>query len=366
VFVVRYVPVGVFGVLALLLSGCGSAATSQVSASIGAKSIPFIKPPAYIPGPLDGLSTPRKLALRRPLAVILENYYPDSRPQAGLAAASTVIETLAEGGVTRFMALYLEKDATKVGPVRSTRVYFNHWATAFHSILAHVGGNDDAQAELWHLPKVFNIDENRWEKSLFNTGTPLYWRSNDRVAPHNMYTSTYKLRQYAARNGQNWAYDGASFPHKTPKPLKQRGRSTVINIAFANPLDPVPVPAYSVRYVFQRRADTYERFMGGAPHIDQNTGKPLQPANVVVMQTGQAAPDPAAGITPESITIPTIGSGTARYFRDGTLSRGTWHQANNNAPLRFLDRGGRPIQFNPGQTWIEVVPSTSQVSWSVR
>ena len=39
-------------------------------------------------------------------------------------SASTVFETLAEGGVTRFMAVYLEHDARKVGPVRSTRMYF--------------------------------------------------------------------------------------------------------------------------------------------------------------------------------------------------------------------------------------------------
>jgi hypothetical protein len=119
-----------------------------------------------------------------------------------------VVETLAEEGVTRFLAIYLEKDATKVGPVRSTRMYFDRWAAGFHSILAHVGGNDDAQALLWHLPSVFNVDENRWEVNLNDTGTPLFWRSHDRAAPHNMYTSTYKLRAYAGRNHQNWAYNG--------------------------------------------------------------------------------------------------------------------------------------------------------------
>ncbi len=367
VFVTRSVPLWLVLVGVLLLSGCGSnATTAPVSASLGAKALPAIKPPAFIPGPLDGQSTPRALALRRPLGVILENYAPDSRPQAGLSAASTVIETLAEGGVTRFLAFYLERDATKVGPVRSTRVYFDHWAAAFHSILAHVGGNDDAQAELWHLPDIFNIDENRWEVNLQSTGTPLYWRSHDRLPPHNLYTSTYKLRQYANRLGQNWVYNGAYLLHKQPKPLAQRGRGTTIQIAFVNPLAPGPEPQYAVRYVFDRRTDLYQRWMGGVPHIDQNTGKIIQPANVIVMQTGPAAADPNAGITPESITIPTIGVGTAWYFRDGTLSRGTWRQHDENAPLRFFDRGGKVESFNPGQTWIEVVPPTSQVTWTVR
>src|SRR5919202_6718039 len=119
----------------LLAAVCSSQSSSQVSASLGAKSLPAINPPPYVPGPFNGLSTRRAQAIRRPLAVILENYAPDSRPQSGLSQASTVIETLAEGGVTRFFAIYLEKDATKVGPVRSTRMYFDHWAAAFHSIL---------------------------------------------------------------------------------------------------------------------------------------------------------------------------------------------------------------------------------------
>lgn len=364
---IRPVPVALIGLCGILLSACGgTAATTPVSASIGARTLPDIKPPAFIPGPFDGQSTPRNLALRRPLAVILENYSPDSRPQAGLAAASIVVETLAEGGVTRFMAIYGEHDATKVGPVRSTRVYFDHWAAGLHAILAHVGGNDDAQRQLWLLPKVFNIDENRWEISLFNTGTPLFWRSADRVAPHNMYTSTFKLRQYAAGKQQNWAYNNAYLLHKQPAALKARGHATVLSIAFANPLAPTPVSDYGVKYVYNRAANTYLRYMGGTPHVDANTHQPLRPANVIVMQTGPATADPYAGITPESILIPTIGSGTAWYFRDGGLTRGTWHQQNPNAPLTFLDRRGRVVAFNPGQTWIEVVPSNTRATWTVR
>jgi hypothetical protein len=365
--VTRAVSLLLVGFCGVVLTACGGAsASTPVSASIGAKSLPAIKPPAFIPGPFDGQSTPRNLALRRPLAVILENYAPDSRPQAGLAAASTVIETLAEAGVTRFLAVYLEHDATKVGPVRSTRIYFDHWAAGLHAILVHVGGNDDAQRQLWLLPKIFNIDENRWEISLFNTGTPLFWRSRDRAAPHNMYTSTYQLRQYAVSKRENWAYTGAYLLHKQAKPLTARGHSTVLSIAWANPLAPIPDSNYGVKYVYNRASNTYLRYMGGARHIDANTRQQLRPSNVILMQTGAAAPDPYAGITPESILIPTVGTGTAWYFRDGTISRGTWQQRNQYAPIKFFDRGGKEEAFNPGQTWIEAVPPSSHVTWTVR
>ena len=363
----RIFAISMVSLAGLAVSACGSSPSNvQVSAAIGAKALPLIKPPAFIPGPLDGQSPPRRLALRRPLAVILENYSPDSRPQAGLSAASTVIETLAEGGVTRFMAIYLEHDATKVGPVRSTRVYFNQWAAGLHAILAHVGGNDDAMSELWKLPKVFNIDENRWENKYYQpVGVSFFWRSQDRAIPHNMYASTYKLRQYAAAHNQDWAYNGAYLLHKTAKPLRLRGHSTVLSIAFANPLAPTPIADYGVKYVYDRGSNTYLRYMGGVPHIDANTRQALRPSNVVVMQTGAATADPYAGLTVESILIPTLGAGTAWYFRDGTLTRGRWQQRNQNAPLQFFDRGGRQVAFNPGQTWIEVVPPSSRITWTV-
>lgn len=353
--------------ISVLLAGCGTAASKSVSTSLGAKSLGAINPPAYIPGPLDGESTPRALALRRPLAIIVENYAPDARPQTGLSAASTVFETLAEGGVTRFMAIYLEHDAPKVGPVRSTRIYFDHWAASLHSILVHVGGNDDAQALLWHLPKVFNIDENRWEVNLYDTGTPLFWRSTDRVPPHNMYVNTKTLRQYAVKNHQDWVYNQVYLLHKQPAPLTQRGRNgSTINITFEDPLYPRVDPAYAVRYVYDRTSNTYMRFMGGSPHVGVATGKQLAPANVIIMRTGAAQADPAAGPTAESITIPNVGSGQAEFFRDGKELSGSWKLPNQNAPLRFYDSRGKEVAFNPGQTWIEVAPPSSPVQWSAQ
>jgi hypothetical protein len=245
-------------------------------------------------------------------------------------------------------------------------VYYNNFAAGFHSILAHVGGNDDAVAALWHLPDVFNVDENRWEISLYDTGTPLFWRSTDRVAPHNMYTSTYKLRAYASQHKQNWAYTRAYLPHKPDAPLKQRGHAGFLTINFVDPLNPAPQPDYDVKYVFNRTSNTYTRYMGGVPHVDANTNRVLMPSNVIVMKTANAVSDPNAGITPDSILIPTIGSGQAWYFRDGRVQYGHWQQKNQDAPLRFYDGRWHLVAFNPGQTWIEVAPATTGVSWTFR
>ena len=59
--------------------------------------------------------------------------------------------------------------------------------------------------------------------------------------------------------------------------------------------------------------------------------------------------------------------GVAWYFMDGHIKKGVWQKGQDpNSPLRLLDRRGRAQAFNPGQSWIEVLPSSSPASWSVR
>jgi len=80
---------------------------------------------------------------RRPLAVMIENHQ-ESRPQSGLSDADVIYEAVAEGGITRFMALFYCNAAAYepiVGPVRSARTYFLDWASEYNfPLYAHVGG----------------------------------------------------------------------------------------------------------------------------------------------------------------------------------------------------------------------------------
>ena len=376
----RYRPFFKLWIVALLAGGCTRAAAGPapflapqsvpvtVSASLGAKLLPAVRPPSYLPGPLNGERVSRTAALRRPIAVIVDNYSPDARPQSGLSEASMIIETLVEGGITRLMALYLEQDPTRVGPVRSSRVYFDRWAAAFHSTLLHVGGNDDAQDLLWHLPPVFNIDEGPLPTGDTASADDPYWLRQDRDPPYSVYVDVARARTLVERRHQNWAYANASIRHKQPAAPSGRGRSGSLSISFVDPLyfQFPPLPDYAVRYDFDPASDTYLRVVGGARHVDAVTKKPLRAANIIVMRTGPGVADPQAGLTLYSISIPTIGAGPAWFFRDGAVLRGTWQQKDQFAPLRFFDRHGREVAFNPGQTWVEVLPEYSQATWSFR
>ena len=82
---------------------------------------------ALYPAVLDGVMTDQESANRHPLGIIIENH-PDARPQSGLDKASIVYEAIAEGGITRFLAIYGTYQAEKIGPVRSARTYYIDWA----------------------------------------------------------------------------------------------------------------------------------------------------------------------------------------------------------------------------------------------
>ena len=73
------------------------------------------KPEKLLPSLNGSLVADEALASQRPIAVVVENH-PDARPQSGLSKADLVYETLAEGGITRFLAIFQTQKAENIGP----------------------------------------------------------------------------------------------------------------------------------------------------------------------------------------------------------------------------------------------------------
>ncbi|HEX6508885.1 MAG TPA: DUF3048 domain-containing protein [Chloroflexota bacterium] len=298
-------------------------------------------------GPLTGQPVSRSVADRRAIAVIFDNFSPDARPQSGLDQASLVFETLAEGGITRFMGVYQEHDAPKTGPVRSTRLYFNSWAAGLDVIFGHDGGNVDALQQLPSLTTVYNIDADR-------VVGPFY-RTSDRAAPHNEYTSTSALRSYAESHGGATTGAPDAIPHKSDAPSGQRPAQFTINIQFS-------YSDYNVTWQYSPVTNDFARFMGGAPHLEASTGQQLRAKNVIVMRTVETpAYDP---YTPGAIHLATTGTGAATVYEDGKAIQGHWSKPSIDSPLQWLDNANNPIPLNKGPTWIEVVPQGNSVTGS--
>jgi len=297
--------------------------------------------PALYASLLDGTMVNSEDANRHPLGVMVENHV-DARPQSGLSQTSIVYEAIAEGGITRFLAVFGPKGAETVGPVRSARTYYVDWIRELNGYYAHVGGNYDA-LQLIKSVGILDLDQ--------FSNPSAYWRDRSRkvASEHTMYTDTSKLYGVASDKKYTTANTFVPYTFKTePEADKIVPTYQTISVNFGN-------ANYNVVYNYNQSSNSYLRSLAGKPHIDALNNHQLAAKNIVI-QAVNWRPTVTA-INEHGYIIDTVGSGTATVFQDGNKIEATWKKDNENSRTRFYDKKtGAEIQFNPGQTWIEIIP----------
>jgi hypothetical protein len=279
----------------------------------------------------------------RVVSVKIENA-PAARPQTGLDRADVVYETLAEGGITRFNALFQSRTPPTVGPVRSARPPDFSIVPQYHALFAHCGGDTAVRTALKNRTLFADMDQ------FYNPGP--YHRVASRAAPHNLYLDIAKLRTSAIKNR---GYDATE---------------TITGLVFARSsvsssptVSSVVVPFSSsntVTWKLDAVTDLYGRSIGGVPQTDAVSKKQLTARNVVVLWA-QTAHYAAAGKTSQVLDIQLTGGGHASIFRDGQRFDGTW-RATQTAPPVLRDAAGRIIALAPGNTWFQVVGTAQQIT----
>lgn len=296
---------------------------------------------------INGVPVSEDIAKKRPLAVVVENHT-DARPQSGLTLADIVYETLAEGGITRFLALYQNHEPKEIGPVRSARPYFAFLANQWGAGFAHVGGSDTALKEIsaGKYPKLLDINQ-------FFYGD-YFIRSKDRVAPHNTYTTVQKLRDVLTKkDAEDWTPVklGAEF-HTIPTEQLQ----TTITKITAKFFD----ASYTAIFTFDPTTGLYNRNTGSKQALDKNNNSQITMRNVLVQFVDDYTIQ-LEGTT--GVDLKLDRSGSAVLFTGGTKVNGKWDFADGNA--RYVTNEGQPMKFQPGQTWIILMPKSlsSNVKW---
>ncbi len=300
-----------------------------------------VAPPIVYYSPLTGEKVDSEAATKQAATAIMIENSPDARPQSGLKPAGVVFEAIAEGGITRFLALYQQQKPQLIGPVRSLRPYYISWLKPFQPSVAHVGGSLNALNEIRN-GSYRDIDQ------FFNSQT--YWRATDRYAPHNVYTSFAKLDTLNVAKGYTESAV-TGFARKDPSPSKTPN-ATNIDVAISGPL-------YNSHYNYDPATNTYLRSQGGEAHLDREAGR-IAPQVVIVLRVAMTL-QMEDGYR-EQIT--TTGSGEATIFQDGVVTAATWRKADAATQLSFTDTEGKPIPLNRGQTWITAVPTNrGGVTW---
>ncbi|MCA9326215.1 DUF3048 domain-containing protein [Candidatus Saccharibacteria bacterium] len=351
--------IAVIGVLLIAVAGVTS--YIMLKPDKPAKQVAVTKPvkkeapkPTTVASSLTGLQVAKEINERPVVGVMIENSL-EARPQSGLSQAGVVFEAVAEGGITRFLALFQDEQPGSIGPIRSSRPYYVQWALGFQAIYAHVGGSPDA-LNLIKTTGTQDLDQ------YYNGGS--FQRVNTKAAPHNVYANVATLAGAGTAKGYKSAYSGFVRVPTAPKAKAVASPQTATDTAKpATGIDfNMSGYAFNPRYDYDSASKTYKRSLAGAAHLDANTNQQLAPrvvvAIVVPMTPGSLD---AQGVAYSNYNP--IGTGTAYVFQNGTVTVGNWTKASNDAQLVFTAADGKPLPLEAGQTWISAVTSPGNVSY---
>ncbi|HEY7979928.1 MAG TPA: DUF3048 domain-containing protein [Candidatus Eremiobacteraceae bacterium] len=303
------------------------------------KPSPTSTPKALAMDPLNGVLVDPQTLRHRIAAVMIDNYPIDARPQSGLHDAEIVYEVEAEGGITRYLALFLAPTPAKIGPVRSARTYFVELTRPYNALFAHAGENDD----VWEPLKLLRADGFADMEQI--VGTPeAFWRESSRDMPHNLYTSVAKLRAAAPNHGwPDAAYARSEFAFD----YLSQPKIDAATVTFWN--------HYAVDY--RRSGSAFERSITGDVQHDLDDPRPYQVSDIVAIWIPAQVLDELGDL---AMTV--YGEYPAFVVRPDRTQPARWIATGPDTPPQLIDDSGDPVPLARGQIYIEVLPQGGSVT----
>ena len=153
-------------------------------------------------------------------------------------------EMLVEGGITRFAAVLHQTDLDWIGPVRSGR------PTDVGVVKALDAPFQISGAQGW----VQDIFTSHNLRMVYDNGVTT-WREPHRNAPHNLYSSSLLIREYADDRG--WGNENPGNAFTFGEPTESSTKATEIHFDWSS--------SYGV--VWDWDGEKYLRYNGEAPHL---------------------------------------------------------------------------------------------------
>lgn len=331
---------------ALLLAACAPTSTASPSATPrvtrSAEPTPSPTPtPTPIPtrvvqtAPLRGTVVQDAAALGPALSAKIDNH-PDARPQWGLERTDIVFEELVEGGITRYVAVWHSDVPAQIGPIRSIRPMDPDIIAPFGGIVAYSGG----QGRFVRMMKATDVH------NAIHGGADdhFMYRTTKHTAPHNVIVEARKLRaRYATL-----------APPAVQFLFAPRGHAPIFGEDAAG-MD-VRFARDSARsWRWDAGSAAYLRSQDGRADVDAS-GKRLRATNVVVLRV---AIDWSYGIVPRTVMV---GGSDAWISTGGRVIHGRWSKQSQTSPITLTNSAGGEIRLAPGNTWVELVPTSGSIS----
>lgn len=261
----------------------------------------------------------------------------DARPQYGIGEADIVYEMPVEGGITRFMAIFIEKKLKKIGPIRSAREYFVKLAYPYKGLYVHCGGSPYAYIAIKKLG-IYDLDELKYRG--------YFKRDNNKKSPHNLFTSTILLnkaiKKFHIPKTKRIPYFGAKITN-IESPQTNLGLIKKIFIKYNK--------RYAITYLYEKSKKIYIRYINDKPWKDALTDEPIMANNVIIlfMSSKLRTKD-----TEGRLMINVEGVGKGIVFTGGKFLPVRWVK-HPKEPIFLMDKTGGRISLSPGKTWIQII-----------
>lgn len=291
--------------------------------------------------PLTGLKGDAQSLAQRPVSVMINNH-PAARPQSGLSKADIVYEVLAEGSVTRFLAIYQSEIPDIIGPVRSARPYYIDLSKGYDALyIAH--GYSPAALEKLSSGEVDSLNGMEYDGTLF-------WRANHRKAPHNSYISKENVLEGAVSNQYEIAAEVESIEFLTEEEVQalEGEQANKFVIKYDNS------QTWQATYEYNQTEKSYNRYSDNQQTVDLESKEPVELSNVFVVEMKHNIVDDYG-----RRGIDLTSGGKAILLHNGLMQEVEWI----NEDGRILPvKDGNIVKFVPGRTWIHIVPNLDMFS----
>jgi len=349
--------------LSLLLCACGSKpaettvpttapeTTAPAETTVPPTTVPPTTEPTEAPpvdtNPLTGEALEEVTALR-PYAIMINNLV-KAVPQCGISKADMIYEIIAEGSVTRFMAIFHDlSDVDVIGPVRSVRPYFFRVAQHYGAVLSSAGGSDEAI----DLIKKEGYD---YLNGIAGAGSAFYrdeWRRSNRGFEHSLMTTGEKLMKAAEKAGIETAMEAVDYGFRfTDETMTTGETANEITVWFYS-------NGKKTVMNYDETTGLYAMTQHGAASVDGNDDTPITFRNVLVLEADSHVKDKKG-----HLEVQMTGTGKGYYARDGKIIPIQWSRESNSAHYVYTDLDGNPISFGVGKTYVAITPDGSPFSF---
>ena len=283
----------------------------------------------------------------RPYAVMI-NCHNAALPQAGLNNAYIVYELMVEGGITRMMALFKDRDVDKIGSVRSARTQYLDYVYENDAIYAHAGWAADAERKI-NSENINHVD--------VDGAYGVRDASLNRAWEHKLFTTTNLIKKGATAKGYRLTTDTKSLLKYTAKEIDM----TKYNSSVANNISIKYSDYRTSNYTYDSSSKTYLRSMNSTKNTDLITGEQYKVKNILVYAVNYSSYCDHGNCKYQKID--NVGTGEGLYITDGYSVPIIWEKPSKNAKTTYkLKETGKELELNDGNTYIQIYPTSGKLT----